>query len=404
MKLAAFLTASEKTNPAIVLSVSYANGLGIIHDLSAFDVPVLGLDPNPRAVGFLSRHAAGIVCPDPLRDEEAFLLFLEALGARLPRKAVLFPTHDEFIWPLSRHADRLSEHFIVPFSRWPVMERLHDKQEQLRAASGANVDTPKTVFVDSRDDLEKSIAEIGFPAIFKPTESLAFKQRFRHHVLEIDSADELMAVYDEVNDCGTLMLQEVVPGGDEELWTLGSYLDARSRPLALFTGHKLRQHPPLFGYCRMGVSKWSQEVADAGLRLLQELGYHGVSQVEFKRDPRDGRFCLMEINARHWMWHSLAAHSGVNLSLAAYRDAVGRPYIARRQTDGPRWSMAIDDATDAMGEIRRGDLSVWPWLASYKGVRVDGALSLDDPLPGLTIFSRKVVRKAAGTVIRHFRG
>jgi predicted ATP-grasp superfamily ATP-dependent carboligase len=112
----------------------------------------------------------------------------------------------------------------------------------------------------------------------------------------------------------------------------------------------------------------------------------------------------MEINARHWMWHSLAAHSGVNLSLAAYRDAVGRPYIARRQTDGPRWSMAIDDATDAMGEIRRGDLSVWPWLASYKGVRVDGALSLDDPLPGLTIFSRKVVRKAAGTVIRHFRG
>ena len=32
------------------------------------------------------------------------------------------------------------------------------------------------------------------------------------------------------------MLQERVPGGEDELWTVGSYLDADSRPLAVFTG------------------------------------------------------------------------------------------------------------------------------------------------------------------------
>src|SRR5674536_24669 len=108
------------------------------------------------------------------------------------------------------------------------------------------------------------------------------------------------------------MLQDIVPGGDEELYTLGSYLDAQSRPLAQFTGHKLRQHPPRFGHVSMAVSLWVPELAEAGLRLLHELGYHGVSQVEFKRDPRDGRYRLMEVNARHWMWHSLATACGVN--------------------------------------------------------------------------------------------
>ena len=185
------------------------------------------------------------------------------------------------------------------------------------------------MFVDSVEDLERGAEEIGFPCIFKPVESLAFKTRFRRHVLEIGSADELREVYAKVDDCGTLMLQDIVPGGDEELYTLGSYLDAQSRPLAQFTGHKLRQHPPRFGHVSMAVSKWVPELAEAGLRLLHELGYHGVSQVEFKRDPRDGRYRLMEVNARHWMWHSLGTACGVNLSLAAYRDAIGEPYMSR---------------------------------------------------------------------------
>ncbi len=168
------------------------------------------------------------------------------------------------------------------------MQRLHDKREQLESAQRAGVDIPRTVFVDGDDDLARGAEEIGFPAIFKPVESLAFKTRFRRHVLEIGSRDELLRVYDKVRDCGTLMLQDIVPGGDEELYTLGSYLDAQSRPLAQFTGHKLRQHPPQFGHVSMAVSLWVPELAEAGLRLLHELGYHGVSQVEFKRDPRDG--------------------------------------------------------------------------------------------------------------------
>ena len=88
-----------------------------------------------------------------------------------------------------------------------------------RPPGACGVDTPRTVFVDRDDDLERGVDEIGFPAIFKPVESLAFKERFHRHVLEIASREELLRAYDAVRDCGTLMLQEIVPGGDEELYT-----------------------------------------------------------------------------------------------------------------------------------------------------------------------------------------
>ena len=219
----------------------------------------------------------------------------------------------------------------MPFSRWDVMASVHDKRAQMEAAWRAGVDTPKTVFVSSGAELEAAAGEIRFPAVLKPVESLAFKLRFHRHILDVETPAELQRIYDKVDDLGVLILQERIPGGEDELWTVGSYLDAESRPLAVFTGHKLRQYPHAGGSCLAGVSRWDDKLADAALRLLQELHFHGVSQVEFKRDPRDGRFCLMEINARHWKWHGLAARCGVNLSYAAYRDAIGDPYIARRQ-------------------------------------------------------------------------
>ena len=90
----------------------------------------------------------------------------------------------------------------------------------------------------------------------------------------------------------------------------------------------------------------------------------------------------MEINARHWMWHALSTVCGVNLSLAAYRDAIGRPFLAPRQTDGGKWVVATKDTPLALREMWRRELSPLDWARSLKGTRVDGVLSLPIPCPG----------------------
>ena len=393
MRRESFFRSAGSTAPAVVLQVSYSCGLDIVRELGRHGIPVAAMDPDPGAIGLRSRYAAGLVCPDPLDDEEAFLVFLEEFGRSLPRPAVVFPSHDEYIWPLSRHAQRLEPSFIVPFSRWEVMRRVHDKRAQLEAAWSSGVDTPRTVFVESAEELAAAAGEVPFPAVLKPAESLAFKLRFRRHIIDVESPAELRRIYDKVDDLGPLMLQERVPGGEHELWTVGSYLDAQSRPLAVFSGHKLRQHPHAGGSCLAGVSAWDQRLVDAALRLLQELRFHGLSQVEFKRDPRDGCFRLMEINARHWKWHGLASASGVDLSLAAYRDATREPYLSRRQTDGVKWIVANQDVPLAILEIARRERRAGEYLRSLRGTRVDGIHSLTDPVPG-AVNACRIARQA----------
>jgi D-aspartate ligase len=403
MRFDRFLKAAEKRPPAMVIGVSGVNGIDVIRDLAAHGVPLLAADADSRALGLHSRLAAGVVCPDPRAADEAFVAFLEQLGPRLPRRAVLVPTDDAYVWPISRHAARLERWYLVPFSRWETMRRVNDGREQIEAARRAGADVPRTVFVDGDDDLARGAEEIGFPAVLRPVEAPAFETRFQRRALEVGSREELLRVYDGARECGTLMLQDAVPGGDQELYTLGSYLDAQSRPLAQFTGRRLRQRAARPGQVSMAVSLWVPALAESGLRMLHEHRNHGVSQVEFKRDPRDGAYRLMQIRARHWSWHSLAAASGVNLSLAAYRDAIGEPYMAPRQADGVRWVVSLTDAREAYSRWRHGEEKLGPWLKSYRGVKTDGLFSLKDPIPGALLAGRQL-RSIVGRSGRPPRG
>ncbi len=190
------------------------------------------------------------------------------------------------------------------------------------------------------------------------------------------------------------MYQEIVPGGDDELFTVGSYLDARSRPLAVFTGHKLRQHPPRFGVCRMAVSKWDDELAEAGLRLLRELGFWGVSQVEFKRDPRDGRYCLMEVNARHWMWHSLSTVCGVEPLVRRLRgrDRAARSPRPDRSTGHAGCSPSPTPATPS-ARSARGERKLGPWLKTLPRRQAGRrAVAARIPMPGAMVVWRQLSR------------
>ena len=66
--------------------------------------------------------------------------------------------------------------------------------------------------------------------------------------------------------------------------------------LGVFCWRKLLQDPPGVGTARVAEARWVDDVVGQGLALLRGLRFHGVSQVGFKRDPRDGAYKLMEIN------------------------------------------------------------------------------------------------------------
>ena len=174
------------------------------------------------------------------------------------------------------------------------------------------------------------------------------------------------------------MVQEFIPGGDAELFTLGSYLTPEGEPLGLFCGRKLRQTRGYMGSARVGEAIWVDEVVDQGVELLRALEFHGVSQVEVKRDPRDGLYKLIEVNPRLWQWHGLAAACGVDLPWIAYRHLTGDPLPpARMRDEGKLWSITImAGSTNAL----------------QRRPYVDAVFARDDPKPFLLQLARPVVR------------
>ena len=163
MRLDTFLQRAAQRPPAAVLQVSYACGLGVLRDLGRHAVPLLALDPDPGAIGLRSRYATGRVCPDPLEDEEAFVTWLETVGPELPQRAVIFPSHDEFIWPLSRHAERLEPWFVMPFSRWDVMAACATSASRSRRRSAQASTRRRPCSSSSSGELEAAAGEIRYP-------------------------------------------------------------------------------------------------------------------------------------------------------------------------------------------------------------------------------------------------
>ena len=347
------------------------NGLAAIRSLGRAGVKVLAVDHRPSALGFRSRYAEPFVSPDAGSDETRFVAFLRALG-----EVVVFPTHDSELNAIARYLDDLPVR--APFPAWELLERVQSKRSQLELAQAAGIDAPETRYPASALEARAAAEELGLPVLVKPEHPVGFKQRFRRQAFRCDTVQEAEDAYTRAEEFAP-MVQELVPGDDDTLYTVGSYVSRAGAALGVFCGRKLRQTPRGIGTCRVGEAVWVEEVVQAALHLLREFEYFGLSQVEFKRDPRDGRYKLMEINPRLWQWHGLASACGVDLPRIAYGDLVGE-IVPEASMDGfgKRWAITL-----LPGERP----------APQRPPYVDAVFARDDPKPGLVHLAR-VVRSA----------
>ncbi len=378
-----------------MLQASGPNSLGIIRSLARAGVRVLAADHDPRALGLLSRYATAVPMADPLTEPERFIEDLLALGRGAGAGGVLFPTHDEAIATIGPHEEAVDAVLRRPWSPWATMRRIIDKGHQHEAARRIGFPVPATVTPRDDADVVAVASELRFPMILKPRYAPEFRRRFRAQVLEVADAEELRRAWDLAAEYRP-QVSEVIPGGDDRLWSLGSYRDTDGRPLASFTGRKLRQWPPRFGTARAAEARWDPSLATRGHALLDALGFHGISQVEVKRDPRDGRDNLIEVNPRSWLWVGLATRCGVNLPYAAWLDAIGAPRAwPAGHRDGWRWVLASKHLAGSVREVRRGEWGARAFAASLRPPVVDGVIDVRDPRPMLALYGRQLRRPRA---------
>lgn len=325
----------KQAGSAVVLGVGGAAGVSAIRLLGRRGIRVYAADHQLSPLGFHSRYGIPRRVPDPTSEPTAFAASLRALAEEIGDAVPILPTRDEDLNTLARTRDELGDRFLYPFTAWGSLGEIQQKRFQVRRAAELGIAIPTTV--DDAAHVER------FPVLVKPSRHSGFRARFRRQALRCENPRELERALEAAREFDPL-IQDVIPGPDHLLFTLGAYIDAEGVPLGVFCGRKRRQSPPRVGTCRVGEALWDDTVVEQGLRLLQGLAYTGIAQVEFKYDQRDGQPKFIEINPRLWQWHENAAACGVDLAWIAYEDLIGRP-PAQVSSRGcrKRWALTFYD-------------------------------------------------------------
>jgi predicted ATP-grasp superfamily ATP-dependent carboligase len=106
-------------------------------------------------------------------------------------------------------------------------------------------------------------------------------------------------------------------------------------------------------------------------------------ELEYKRDPRDGEYKLLDVNARTWGYHGLGPAAGVDFPALLFADQTGEALPTVRARPGVRWIRLATDVPNAVRDMAAGTLRPAAYLRSLRGIDVEAVLSWSDPLPGL---------------------
>lgn len=377
-------THAQPTKPVgVVILGGDFQALGVTRSLARQNVPVYLLDKG-LCIGRFSRYIWKFgKCPDA-REETLLCRFLVDLARKENFEGwVLYPNDDDTVRFLARNKEQLEEYYRVTTPPWEVVRFACEKRLTYEFAEKNGIAVPKTFFPRNVAELEQ--LDMEFPVIIKPSVKEPFYSRTGKKAIRTDSKEELIDEFTRVREVigdSEIMVQEFIPGGSANLFSVGS-LCKDGELLANIVARRLRQHPMDFGHATTYAETVDiPEMVELATRILKAMGYYGLSEVEFMWDPRDGQYKLIEINPRPWGWHTLAIGAGVDLPYLLYRDMlgeeVGQNGVTPRQA---KWIRLVTDIPTAASAILKGRLRFGDYIRSLKGKKQFAVFSIKDPLP-----------------------
>jgi len=351
----------------------------ITRSLGSRGVPVFVADASSISMAGLSRFARRkMLCPSPYGNPEAFVRGIVRLLNKTEAR-IYMPAHEETLLS-ARFRELFPPHVIIPVPEFSALKLAHMKGRLLAQAECLGIPIPRTVRVESLDQLPSLVRTIPYPSVIKLNQSNSAKG-----VFYVDTPDALLAKYPQViQDFGVAakdypLIQEYVHG---EGWGV-SLLYNKGQLRAKFVHRRLVEKTHTGGTSTRRVSAVNAPLEGAAQRLLDHLQWHGVAMVEFKYDPCSGRFWLMEVNPRFWGSLALAVAAGVDFPWLLYRMATEgdvAPVLQYRTGVCATW--LLGDMLAMVDHLRHGKARILRSLMTTRSHVYDD-FWLDDPIPFL---------------------
>lgn len=396
----------DTTTPAVVLTLSrnatHHGGLGAIRSLGRLGVPVYGVHAQALAPAAHSRYLKGRWRP-ATDDVERLREGLVKLADRIGRRSVLIPTDDAGAIFLAEHGAPLRGWFQFADPPSDLPRRLAGRYTLYQLCRDMGVPTVLTELPGSLAEAEAFADLVGFPLIAKlATPWLAGNGATHPSTSVLHTRDDLARIFD-INTApeNAVMLQEYIPRCPGQDYFFHGYCDARSRCVPGFVGITERSYPAHAGLTSLG--RWVDNAAlhAQATDLVARLGFQGILDLEYRWDPRDDQYKLMNFSPRLGAQFRLFADgAGVDVVVAAHLDQTGRPISAGSPLTGRRFLVENYDPVAALGYRRSGELSLLSWVMSLRLVDEVAWFARDDLAPFGLMCLRSGARAITRSIIR----
>ncbi len=394
-------------NKAVILGSNYYIGLSAIRCLGIEGVHTVAVDYSEKdRYGAESKYCSEkLIAPHYKKHKEEFIEFLKEYAENQKLPPVLIPCHDSYLEVVDEYLDELGELYLIPQTRAGLYTRVMNKETLHKLALKKGVAVPETVGADEENLYEKVETRVKYPCIVKPVDSSAFVAKFRTKIFKVNNEAELRNALEKAKNADLeVIVQRIIPGFDDHMYTFDAYLNRDSKVTHWMTAQKYRQYPINFGASVYTIQKYVPELYDIGANFLENIGYKGFAEIEFKKDAETGEYYLIEINARITNFNNLIYKVGLNIPYITYMEMIGQPLEPKAVTEDTNRAFwyVYEDILAVRDYIRTGQLTLGEILRSLLRPKAYAIWSLSDPKPALEFFKmtvRNVLRKIS-TVLR----
>jgi predicted ATP-grasp superfamily ATP-dependent carboligase len=383
--------------------------LGIARGCAAAGIPIVPVTFDWPGSGPWHSERSSVLgepvrIPNPYQFAEEACLAMMALGerllARFGERLMVVPSSDTNLMFLLDHYERLAPWFRLAGAadfdapRRDVVRK--DSAAVLMSAGGVTI--PQTLACLKEGDIDPVAREIAYPCVYKPVQKDYGQTFYAAHqgikAIECRTPDELSErLEQEMADGYELVVQEKVRFASvEDEIPFYLYADAHHRIRMAATGIKEKIQPFPYGTATVLRLSWHQELLPLAERVVRALRWRGILMIEFIRDLRDGRWKVIEVNARPWLCVDFYRRTGLNYLRMLYEDwrgetggwrALRTPEPTRLAASPVQISLpaACGPHLEALGRPPTVD-DVIAWIRTVPGLRSLTFLDPADPAPG----------------------
>ena len=372
----------NNTLPVVILDVKFA-GYGMVRSLANKGISLIGFKPKSFIPESYSRHLEKIIS---FKNEVELLQQLKDLGAQYDCKPILWLTSDDYVTFAVKHRKTLDALFTLDLPAKATIDVLLDKTRFSEFAKEHDLLIPQTVNIDQHTNIEEAISGLTFPLILKPyCRAVNWRKANFPKAFKFENQQELFhQVGDILKIERQLLLQEWIPGKDENVVYCLVYYDKNNKCISYFTGSKIRQWPVNLGSTATTKPVKIKSIVNDAIHLFDQLKYQGFGSVEFKKHEKNQKYYIIEPTVGRPNQQEYAATiNGVNIPLTAYQSLNNLPVEMVASKEPILYVDCLAEFKSAFKLIKSKQLTFKEWIKSLKGKKAYRYWSFDDSMVGI---------------------